>query len=412
MTRDHLLVGLDIGSSKVTVTVVTATDQALHVTGVASVGHDGLRHGAVSDLDETVTAIGQALEDAERMAGTRLTHATVSITGRHITCQQAKGVIAVSKPNGEIDQTDVARVIDAAKTTAMPQNRELLHIFPHHYLVDGHDDIRDPAGLTGIRLEVDASIVTSSASAMRNLEKAVMQAGLQIDGLVFAPLAAARAATTKKQRESGVVLIDIGSGATSFAVYEEGELLHCGCIPIGSMHITNDIAIGMRTNLDIADMIKINHGHSQPSKIRDGEMVNLNTLDPGETEKVSRRHVAEIIEARTAELFHLIQEQLQYIGRDGLLPAGAVITGGGSELEGLIDQAKDTLRLPAQIGYPMTQFSGMIDKIDSPLYATSVGLILWSLEEGYQPTAPWRPSIGKMGGVFDRFKGILKNFTN
>lgn len=412
MARDNTLVGIDVGNSRVSVVVATLTETETHITGVATVNHSGLRNGVVTDLEETVSAISHALEDAERMAGSSIRHGLLAINGKHIESQDIKGVIAVSKPNGQIDASDVARVIDAAKTTALPQNRELIHLFPRHFLVDGHDDIRDPIGLNGIRLEVDAVIVSGPTTAVRNLEKAVSQAGVEIDGVIFSPLAAAKAVTTRKQRESGVAIIDFGAGGISMAVYEEGQLLSSRCLPIGSMHITNDIAIGLRTNLDVAEMIKLKHGSTLPDKIRDSESINLATIDPGETERVSRKHVAEIIEARVSEIFQLIKEELQAIGKDGLLPAGIVFTGGGSLLEGLPEMARHTLRLPAAVGYPVVQFSGMIDKIDSPLYATSVGLIVWALEEGAAPNTVWRPDIRKLGGVFDRIKGIVKNFTN
>jgi cell division protein FtsA len=398
MARDNSIIGIDVGNSKVSVVVATLTETDTHITGVATVAHSGVRRGIVTDLEETVSAVSHALEDAERMAGATVHHGLIGISGQHVDSQEIRGVIAVSKPTGQIDATDVARVLEAAKTTALPQNRELIHLFPRHYLVDGHDDIRDPIGLTGIRLEVDALLVTAPTSAVRNLEKAVTQAGVQIDGLMFSPIAAAKAVTTKKQRESGVVVVDFGAGGTSLAVYEEGKLLRAACIPIGSVHITNDIAIGLRTNLDVAEMIKIKYGSCEPEKIRDSESINLATLDPGETERVARKHVAEIIEARVAEILHAVQEELKQINKDGLLPAGAVFTGGGSLLEGIPEMARHTLRLPAAVGYPVVPFSGMIDKIDSPLYATSVGLIVSALEDGITASGPG-VNI-KLGGVW------------
>ena len=412
MARDNLLVGIDIGSAKVAVCVGTLTEEGLHIVGLSAVPHSGLRKGVITDPEETVSAISHALEEAERMVGTNITHAYVAVNGSHIEAQPARGVVAVSKPNGEIDQTDVARVMDAARTATLPQNRELLHIFPQRFLVDGHDEIRDPVGMNGIRLELEALIVSSSAAAVRNLTKVVFQAGLEIDGLVFSPLAAAKAITTKKQRESGVVVVDFGSGSTNLTVYEEGQLLTAGCLPVGSMHITNDIAIGLRTNLDVAEAIKNKYGSALPEKVREGDTINLAALDPGESDKVSRKHVAEIIEARILEIFQMIKEQLQQIGKDGLLPAGVVFTGGGSELEGLTELARQHLRLPAQIGFPVISMSGIIDKIDSPIYATSVGLVLWALDETGGSGAPWRMEFGKFGGVIDRFRGLLKNFTN
>lgn len=412
MAKDSLVTGLDIGASKIAVCVGSVTEGVVSLMGVTSVTHGGMKRGMIVDIEETVSALSQALEEAEKMSGFPLTHAYVSINGSHISAQPAKGVVAVARPNGEIQAEDVGRVIDAAKTIALPQNRELIHTFPHHFTVDGQDEIRDPIGMNGIRLEVDSLIISASSAALRNLIKTVEQSGVQIDGLVYAPLATARALTTKKQRDSGVVVIDLGAGTTDFAVYEEGELIHCATLPVGSMHITNDIAIGLRTNLDVAEAIKTKYGTVLPEKIRESETINLSSLDPAEDEKVSRRQICEIIEARVAEIFHLIREQLQAIGKDALLPAGAVFTGGGSDIEGLTELARKELRLPATVGFPTAQFSGMLDKLDNPIYACAVGLVLWGVEENQSGHSGTRYDLGKMGGLFDRFRGILRNFSN
>ncbi|MEK7535148.1 MAG: cell division protein FtsA [Patescibacteria group bacterium] len=412
MTKDSLVVGLDIGASKIAVCVGSVTEGVVSLMGVTSVTHGGMKKGMIVDIEETVSALSQALEEAEKMSGFPLAHAYVSINGSHVSAQPAKGVVAVARPNGEIQAEDVSRVIEAAKTIALPQNRELIHTFPHHFTVDGQDEIRDPIGMNGIRLEVDSLIISASSAALRNLIKTVEQAGIQVDGLVYAPLATARALTTKKQRDSGVVVIDIGAGTTDFAVYEEGELIHCATLPVGSMHITNDIAIGLRTNLDVAEAIKTKYGTVLPEKIRETETINLSTLDPAEDEKVSRRQICEIIEARVAEIFHMIREQLQAIGKDALLPAGAVFTGGGSDIEGLTELARKELRLPATVGFPTAQFSGMLDKLDNPIYACAVGLVLWGMEENQSGHRNIGYDFGKMGGLFDRFRGILRNFSN
>lgn len=412
MAKDQFIVGLDVGSSKIVATVGTITEGQLNIVAAVAVPHSGLRKGVIVDMEETISMISHALEQAEKMAGGQISHAFLSVGGNHIEATPAKGVVAVSKPSGEIDHEDVIRVIDAAKTVALPQNREQIHVFPHHFTVDGTEEIRDPIGMTGVRLEVDALIVSGSSSAVRNLARAAEQAGLEVDGIVFAPLAAAKTLTNKKQREGGVVVADIGSGSTGIAVFEEGELIHTANIPIGSMHITNDIAIGLRTNLDVAEMLKVRYGTCLPGKIREGEVINLNTLDPAEDEKVSRKQVAEIIEARIAEICQQIKDQLRLIDKDGLLPAGIVLTGGGSELEGLTEIARHQLRLPAQVGFPQATFSGIVDKLDSPVYATSIGLVLWGMEEHGTTNAPWRPSFGQLGGVFDRLKSLFRNFTN
>ncbi|MDP3993199.1 MAG: cell division protein FtsA [bacterium] len=410
--KDSLVVGIDVGASKIAVCVGSVAEGVVSLMGVTAVAHSGMKRGMIVDIEETVSALSQALEEAEKMSGFPLTHAYVSINGSHILAQPAKGVVAVARPNGEIQAEDVSRVIDAAKTIALPQNRELIHTFPHHFTVDGQDEIRDPIGMNGIRLEVDTLIISASSAALRNLIKTIEQAGIQIDGLVYAPLATSKALTTKKQRDSGVVVVDLGAGTTDFAVYEEGELIHCATLPVGSMHITNDIAIGLRTNLDVADAIKTKYGTVLPEKIRESETINLASLDPAEDEKVSRRQISEIVEARVAEIFHLIREQLQAIGKDALLPAGAIFTGGGSDIEGLTELARKELRLPATVGFPTAQFSGLLDKLDNPIYACAVGLVLWGVEENQSGHRHERYDFGKIGGVFDRFRGILRNFSS
>lgn len=412
MPKDTLLVGLDIGTSKIAIAVAALSEETLHIIGLSSISHSGLRKGVITDVEETVSAISHALEDAERMAGTNITHAFIATSGAQIESVPAKGVVAISKPNGVIDHSDVQRVIDAAKTATLPQNRELIHLFPLRFLVDGQDVNHEPVGMSGIRLETDSLIISTSAIAVRNLQKAVYQAGLEIDGLVFGPIAAAKVITTKKQRESGVAVVDFGAGSTDMAIYAEGQLIHAASIPIGSMHITNDIAIGLRTNLDVAETIKGRYGTAMLDSVRETEMINLSTIDPAESDKVSRKQVAEIIEARISEIFNLIKEELQASGTDGLLPAGLIFTGGGSDLEGITELARKELRLPATIGYPTTSFSGMVDKIDNPIYATSIGLVLWALENSGGQAGSWGLDFGKLGGVFDRFRGIFKSFTN
>lgn len=412
MTKESLIAGLDIGASKIAVAVANLNDQEITLMALTSVPHTSLRRGMITDVEDTISAISHALEDAERMAGATINRVYVSVNGSQIEATPAKGVVAISKPNGEIDGSDVARVIDAAKTSTLPQNREMLHLIPIRFWVDGQDVNRDPIGMNGIRLEAETIVISTSSPAMRNLVRAVTQSGLDINDCVFGPLATARSITTKKQRETGIIVIDLGAGSTDMAVFEEGQLIHAASIPIGSAHITNDIAIGLRTNLDVAENIKIKYGSTLPDKIRESEQINLASLDPAEDERISRRHVAEIIEARISEIFQLIKEELQKVGRDGLLPGGIVFTGGGSELEGLTELAKEQLRLPAQLGYPVANFSGMVDKLDSPIYSTSIGLVLWGIEEASSSLGNKRIDLGKIGGVFDKFRGIFKNITN
>jgi cell division protein FtsA len=274
------------------------------------------------------------------------------------------------------------------------------------------EGVKDPVGMTGIRLEVDTFIIGASTAAIRNMTRAVTSAGVHINELVFSPLATAEALLTKQQKENGVVLVDIGSNTTSFIIFEEGDVVHASVLPIGSSHITNDIAIGLRTTLDIAEQVKQNYAYALSRDIDDDEVIELSEFDPEEETTTHRKYVCEIVEARLGELFSMLREELRLIGKDGMLPAGVVFTGGGARLSGLTSAAKDMLQLPAQIGAPSSESSGMIDKLDDPLYATSVGLMLSGLMQPSQgPRLP--ASFGNpdtiVNSIFDKAKGFLKN---
>lgn len=366
----------------------------------------------ITDIEDTVSAISQVLDEAERISGAKISHVFASVSGSHILSEHARGVVAISKPTSEIDATDVGRVIDTAKTATLPQNRELLHLFPIRYLVDGQDVNRDPIGMSGTKLEVESVIISSSAPALRNLSRALAQAGLHPPELIFGPLATSRLLTSKKLRDSGVVVADIGHGSTDICVYDEGQIIHAASLPFGSTNFTKDLAIGLTTNLDIAEAIKIKYATALPEKVRDSEQINLSTLDPSELEKVPRKKVASIIEARATEMLQTIKEELVLVNRDGVLPAGIIFTGGGSELEGLTELSKKVLKLPSQLGYPQVNFSGIVDKIDSPVYSCAIGLILWGIEHSGDQSDRWKFELGKFGGVFNNIRGIFKNFTN
>jgi cell division protein FtsA len=367
----------------------------------------GIRRGVVVDLEETVTAISHALEQAERQSGVPLEHATLSINGGHISSLNSRGVIAVARADGEISPEDVTRVIEAAQAVSIPSNREIVHVIPKVFTVDGQEGIRDPIGMNGVRLEVETHIITGSSPTIKNLTKCVYQAGMHIDELVLAPLAAARAVLTKRQRELGSVLIDIGNGTTGIVVYEESDLLYTGILPVGSGHITNDIAIGLRTSLDTAESIKLEYGVAQAEAAPQRDKISVKD-ESGELIEATRKNVAEIIEARLEEIFSMVRADLRKIGRDALLPAGAVLTGGGANLEGIVDYAKEQLRLPVQKG-TMPELRGMVDKLDDPSYATSVGLILWAYdtaeEQGFKSTGS--PQLGQ---AMQKAKKWIQNF--
>jgi len=404
MAKDNIVVGLDVGTTKVATCAGVASEGLIRILGYSRVPNVGMRKGVVIDIEDTVSAISSALEGTERMVGVPIRSAFVSLGGNHISSSISKGVVAVSRADGEISPSDVERVIEAAKTVALPPNREIIHVIPKSFMVDGQGGLADPIGMTGIRLETEAIVVGGSTSAIKNLTKCVHQSGLNLNDIVFAPLASSRALITKKQKELGVILIDIGGGTTSFAVFEEGDISHCSVVPVGSMHITNDIAIGLRTSLEIAEKIKIKYGIAIPETVSEAERINLSAFDPQDSQKIDRRYVSEIIHARLLEIFSLIREELRKIGKDGMLPAGIVFTGGGCQLEGLAELAKEELRLPAQIGMPIAAIEGLVDKLSEPVYSTSVGLMLYGLEN---PTS--KVTINA-GGVIEKARGFFKQF--
>lgn len=378
MSRIRLLAGLDIGSSKIR-TVVGTLDEKTQVPNVIGVGiapSTGLRKGQIIDVEETINNITASLEDAERMAGEPVHHVFLGISGNHIESFNSKGVIAISSPGNEISEDDIDRVLEAAQAVAIPNNRRILRIIPKSFIVDEQKGVKYPVGMTGIRLEVDAHIVTGMVPAVRNIEKCVLQAGVDISDVIPCMLASPEAVLSKRQKELGVVVVDIGSGGTSVSVFEEGTILHTAMIPVGGENVTNDIAIGLRTSVDTAEKIKIEYGSCIPDEVNDREIIDLSSLSKIDMQKISKRHLIEIIEARYHEIFMLVKEELAKIHRDGMLPAGVVLTGAGIKIPGVIDLAREALNLPVQIGFPQN-FDGVVDKIEDPAYATAIGLLIW-----------------------------------
>lgn len=417
MHRDNIIVGIDIGSSNIRTIIAQEFkgEENLRIVGVGIVPSFGVRRGVIVDATETAKVIDESVALAQRMAGIEVKNAIVSIGGNDICFQNAKGVIAVGRADGEVIEDDINRVINEVQSMPLSMNREIVHIIPRKYRLDDQDNIKDPLGMRGVRLEIDALVIESSASQIKGLTKCVYQAGVEIDDIVLAPLAAAKSALTKKQKELGVVLVVIGGGTTQLAVYEEGDLLHTAILPVGAGHITNDIAIGLRTSVDVAEKIKFEYGSSIAGDVDEKEVIDLSQIDSQEEGIVSRHHVAEIIQARLEEIFDLAQKELKSIGKAGLLPAGAVLVGGGAKLPQIVELAKEVLRLPIQIGFPQG-FSGILDKVDDPSFATAAGLLQWGRERTQM--VPDRGNGIKLfdtlsastGPTVDKMKGWMKKF--
>ncbi len=407
--KKSMICALDIGTSKI-VTIVGQKKESgeIEVSGVGLADSNGVRKGMITDIEETISAISASLEKAERMAGVPLEKAMVSMGGVHISSTNSKGVIAVSRADGEISEEDVVRAIEAAKAVSLPANREILHVIPRVYSVDGQEGIKDPIGMTGIRLEVEAHVISGSTPCIKNLTKCVYQAGLDINDLVFSGLASASAFLGKQQKEIGVALVDIGAATTTVAVFEEGSILHSAVLPVGADHITNDIAIGLRISIDTAEKVKLKYGRAVTEDIRESEEIDLSKIDKTEKQKASSIYVAEIIEARLQEIFSLISDELKNINRDAKLPAGIVITGGGANLPQITDAAKESLKLPAQIGKPQVELTGLVDKIQDPRYSCGIGLLVWGVGSDKKEQMLKTKTIGKTTGkVKQWFKHLL-----
>jgi cell division protein FtsA len=411
MAKSRVIASLDIGSAKIrtVVGILEEKSQIPNIIGVGITPSSGLRKGSVIDVEEAINSISTSLEDAERMAGEPINHVFLGIGGTHIESMNSKGVIAVSNSSNEISEDDVDRVLEAAQAVSMPSNRRILRIIPKSFTVDEQKGIKYPVGMTGIRLEVEAHIVTGLVPAIKNIEKCVLQAGVDIDDIIPTSLAAPEAVLSKRQKELGVVVIDIGCGGTALSVFEEGTTLHTAVLPIGGESVTNDIAIGLRTSIDAAEKIKIEYGSCIPEEINERETIDLSLVSKIDAHRVSKKHMAEIIQARYHEIFMLAKDELAKIHRDGMLPGGIILTGGGVKMPGTIDLARETLNLPVQIGFPQN-FDGVVDKIDDPAYSTVIGLLVWGARLETRSYGFSFKGLGlKKGfnGIKDWFKNLL-----
>lgn len=378
MAKESYIVGVDVGTASVRV-VQAKLDRisgSLSIIGASEAPSFGMRRGVIVDIEEAVSAISSGLEKVERMTGVPVAKANVSVGGNHISSLSSHGVIAVSRADGEISENDIVRCIDASQAISIPSNKEVLHVFPKSFTLDGQTGIKDPLGMSGIRLEVDTIIVQAGLPFVKNLTKAIMQAGLEIEDLVLAPCAAAESVLKTRQKDLGVCLVDLGAGTTGVSVFEEGDLLHTAVLPIGSSHITNDIAIGLRCSIETAEKVKLQFGHSDPKAVDKNEEIDLSRLDKNEDQATMRGYVVEIIEARLEEIFGYVNNELKKIQRDGKLPAGIVLTGGGANLPGVVEFSKKHLRLPSVLGRP-ENVNTIIDRVNDPSFATAAGLVLW-----------------------------------
>jgi cell division protein FtsA len=359
--------------------------------------------------------MSEALEAGESQLGVPLEEAVVGIGGTHFTVLKAKGVVGVSRPDGDIRHEDVERALESARSMANPANYEILHVLSHDFTVDGQGGVKDPVGMHGIRLEADTHLILGLAGNVRNMTKGVFRTGLDIASLVFGPLASAEAVTNARERELGVAVVNIGASTTSILVFEEGQLIHANVLPVGSEHITSDIAIGLRTSLSVAEEVKLRSGTARPEDFSKVDLVEVVEFGGDPEENVSLKYVAEIIEARAEEICEKVEEELERIDRSGLLPAGIVLTGGGAKLPGMADVAKRMLRLPASVGAATHLATPMPEFVHDPAFSTAAGLVAWGFEEirGEHERPKQRflaKGSGAMSGISEQIKKVFRSF--
>jgi cell division protein FtsA len=375
--RHDIVVGLDVGTTKVC-TVVGEVDPAgrLAILGSGLAPSAGIRRGVVSDIDAAVGAIRESVDQAAANSAVEIESVTVGVTGEHVSSLNSKGVVAVSSPHQEIGPADVEKVLEAARNIVLPPEREILHNIPRSFSVDGLDGVQRPEGMSGTRLEVETHIVTGTRTFVDNVLKCVYRAGLQVDGggVVLQPLATAEAVLLSAERELGCLLVDIGGGTTDVAAFTDGAIAYTGVVPVGGDHVTRDIAVGVRCDLQEAERLKTDWGTALADLLDNDELIEVTPLGGTEPQPFPRSVLAEIIEARMVELFEQIRDHVRKSGLDNALPAGVIITGGGSRLQGTDQVAKDVLDLPARLAAPVEEI-GVVETVNHPRYSTAVGLV-------------------------------------
>jgi cell division protein FtsA len=402
--REAVLVAIDVGTSKVVALIGEVTrDGTLNIIGKGTPPASGLKKGVVINIDQTTASIAAAIEGAERLSGYKLESAFVGVGGGHVESQNSRGAIAVSGPRKEVSREDVARATEVARAVQIPSNREVLHVLPRDFIVDGQEGVKDPLGMSAVRLEVETHIVHAAATAVQNLTKCVQAAGVRIDELVASALGSAEAVLSDTEKELGVAVADLGAGTTDLALFVDGSPFHTAVLPIGGINVTNDVAIGLKTGLDTAEALKISHG-----------TCDRRMIDPAATVTVGDREttldeVCDIIEARMREIFEKIGEHIASVGDAGMLPAGLVLTGGAAQLSGAAQLGREVLQMPVRVAAP-GGVGGLVDNLLSPAYSTSIGLLLWGARaviEGDGARYESAPARGSLGRMRDWLRGLF-----
>jgi len=407
MRKERVVVGLDVGTTKVAALVGNVIDGTIEIIGLGKAESHGLEKGVVVDIGRTIASIRKAVEEAENMADVKVDSVYVGIAGKHITSINNSGTVSINRPDRIIAQDDVRRVVDTAQAIQLPSESEMIHVIPRQYIVDGQDGITDPVGMTGTRLEVDVHIVTGAITAVHNLVRCVESLGIRIRQIVLEPLASSMAVLSSAEKELGVILMDIGGGTTDISVFRGGDIWFSKVIPIAGEHITNDITVGLQTPIEEAELVKKQAGTALVESVGEDEKIEVATIGGDEKKTVSRKKLAKIIEPRVEELLDLGLQEVEDAGYRDLVPAGLVLTGGTSLLKGIAEFAAQRYEIPVRQGKIPQGIHGLRDIVESPVYATSIGLLRYAVEmKDFKKTRFGRKRtslIGKLFTWFNRF---------
>jgi cell division protein FtsA len=397
--KDKYLVGLDIGSTKTCVLIAEVDEEQVRFLALGAAESKGLRKGLIVNLDSTVSSIRRAVEEAESVAGVPVESAVIGVAGAHVRGVNSRAGVTLGNRPRDVEREDVRRAVDAARHITLPDDREVLHVLPHEFIVDAHDGIRDAIGMVGQRLEANVHLVTSSVAATQNLVTAANRAGILISDTVLEPLAAAESCLTQDERDLGCCLLDIGGGTTELIVYGAGVVRHTSAVPVGGDHFTNDLAVGLRTPIPEAERIKRRHGCASPALLREDGTIEIASVGDRPPRTVFARMITDIMEPRALELLALIRDDLQRAGLDGQLPAGFILAGGGARLHGLDEMAEDAFHLPVRIAEPKG-LADLPEQVVQPEYATVLGLVMYGAKA--RRTAPQRAGnlVSKLKAMF------------
>ena len=400
-SEKNMIVGLDIGTSKVVAIVGEVTTEGnIEIIGIGSHPSRGMKKGVVVNIESTVHSIQRAIEEAELMAGCQIHSVYTGIAGSHIRSLNSHGIVAIR--DKEVTPSDVERVIDAARAVAIPADQKILHILPQEFIIDNQEGIREPVGMSGVRLEAKVHLVTGAVSAAQNIIKCVRRCGLEVDDIILEQLASSYSVLTEDEKELGVCLVDIGGGTTDIAVFTEGSIRHTAVIPIAGDQVTNDIAVALRTPTQYAEEIKIKYACALAQLASSDETIEVPSVGDRASRRLARHTLAEVVEPRYEELLALVQAELRRSGFEDLVAAGIVLTGGSSKMEGLVDLAEEVFHMPVRLGTPQ-YVAGLVDVVRNPIYATGVGLLLFGNQNRAQRSMEAQFGSG-MRGVLGRMK--------